>query len=170
MKKVFLLAPLVVLLALQGYAQHTPTVEMFGGYSHDRILSAGSGEPVHSNGWEASANWNLNHWFGLKADFDGSYCCHQQYLYSFLGGPQLSLRKEKYTFFVHGLFGGAHAKGLVTTDTNLAWALGGGVDWNVHRVVAIRLPQVDYFGTRFVDGTQNDLRLSGGLVFRFGRK
>jgi len=74
MKKVFLLAPLVVLLALQGYAQHTPTVEMFGGYSHDRILSAGSGEPVHSNGWEASANWNLNHWFGLKADFDGSYC------------------------------------------------------------------------------------------------
>jgi len=170
MKKVFLLAPLVVLWALPGSAQNTPQAEIFGGYSYNRIVSAISGEPVHSNGWEAAANWNLNPWFGLKADFDGSYCCRRQYLYSFLGGPQLSLRRQKYTFFVHGLLGGAHAKGLVTTDTSLAWALGGGVDWNVHRMVSIRLPQVDYFGTRFLDGTQSDLRLSGGLVFRFGTK
>jgi opacity protein-like surface antigen len=177
MKKVFLLASLVFLFALQGYTQDTPKMEIFGGYSYIRITSASAGipsytglSPLDSSGWEASANWNLNHWFGLKADFDGNYCCKGQYIYSFLGGPQLSLRKDKYTVFVHGLLGGAYAQGLYTTDTNLAWALGGGVDWNVNRMLAIRLPQVDYFGTRFLGGTQNDLRVSGGLVFRFGKK
>jgi len=170
MKKLLLVTGLVLLFCSSSFPQDAPMVEVFGGYAYNRILSAASGEPVHTNGWEASAGWNLNRWFGLKADFGGSYCCHQQYLYSFLGGPQLSLRREKYTVFAHGLLGGAHAKGMSTTDTDLAWVLGGGVDWNVHRVVAIRLGQVDYFGTHFFSATQDDLRVSAGLVFRLGKR
>jgi len=170
MKKLLLVIGFLLFCCSLNLAQEIPSVEIFGGYAYSRILSAGSGEPVHSNGWEASAGWNLNRWFGLKGDFEGSYCCHQQYLYSFLGGPQLSLRREKYTVFAHGLLGGAHAKGLSATDTDLAWAAGGGVDWNVHRLLAIRLGQVDYFGTHFLSRTQDDLRVSAGLVFRLGRK
>lgn len=177
MKKAFLLVLLAFVLALPGYAQDFPKFEVFGGYSYIKIMSASAGlssytgaSPLGSSGWQASANWNLNPWFGLKADFDGNYCCSGQYIYSFLGGPQLSVRKPKYTLFGHALVGGANARGLYITDTNVAWVVGGGLDWNVRRFLAIRLPEVDYFGTHFVGGTQSDLRVSGGFVFRFGEK
>jgi len=51
---------------------------------------------------------------------------------------------------------------------------GGGLDLNVHRNFAIRLFQAEYLMTRFADlipatgNMQNDLRLSSGIVFRFG--
>jgi hypothetical protein len=177
MKKALLLGALVLLFALQGHAQDTPKVELFGGYSYIPISSASAGfsaykgqSPLSASGWEASANWNLNRWFGIKGDFGGVYCCSGQYLYSFLAGPQLSLRKPKYTFFVHPMLGGAYAQGLSATNTSFALVLGGGLDWNLHRRLAIRLPQVDYFSTHFYGATQNDLRLSAGLVFRFSNK
>jgi len=170
MKKLLLVTGLLLLCCSSSVAQDTPTIEVFGGYTYNRIVSAGSGLPINGNGWEAAADWNVNSWLGFKGDFEGAYCCHQQYFYGFLGGPQISLRKEKYTVFVHALVGGAHAQGLFTSDTDLAWALGGGVDWNVTRLVAIRVGQVDYFGTHFLNRGQNDLRVSAGFVFRFGKR
>ena len=170
MKKLLVIAGLLLLCGSMSLAQDTPAFEIYGGYSYMHVESAGSGQGLGTDGWEASANWNWNHWLGLKADFDGNYCCNGQHLYTFLFGPQISLRRPKFTFFVHGLVGGAHAQGLVTTDTDLGYAFGGGLDWNVNRWLAIRAPQVDYVGTRFLSSTQNDVRVSGGLVFKLGRK
>ena len=51
---------------------------------------------------------------------------------------------------------------------------GGGLDVKVHHHIAIRLIQAEYLMTRFENLTtgstasQNDMRLSAGLVFRFG--
>jgi hypothetical protein len=51
---------------------------------------------------------------------------------------------------------------------------GGGIDLNIHRHIAIRIVQGEYLMTRFADlstgnrDTQNDIRLSSGLVFGFG--
>jgi hypothetical protein len=51
---------------------------------------------------------------------------------------------------------------------------GGGLDIRVHPHFAIRIVQAEYLMTRFTnlntgaDATQNDMRLSSGLVFRFG--
>ncbi|PYX81904.1 MAG: hypothetical protein DMG66_01330 [Acidobacteria bacterium] len=56
------------------------------------------------------------------------------------------------------------------SDTSLAWALGGGVDWNVLPRVAVRLVQADLLQTRFGDDNQNNGRFSFGVVFKFGGK
>jgi hypothetical protein len=52
------------------------------------------------------------------------------------------------------------------TNTSFATALGGGVDYRLIRILALRL-QVDYVQTRFYSTTQNNLRLSPGVVLRF---
>jgi hypothetical protein len=49
----------------------------------------------------------------------------------------------------------------------LSMVLGGGVDVAVHRNLAVRLIQADYFLTRFGGASQNNARISTGLVFRF---
>jgi outer membrane protein OmpA-like peptidoglycan-associated protein len=104
---------------------------------------------------------------------------------SYLFGPRLSFRHERITPFVQALFGGARASEVTLADctTNctllpiqnaFAWTAGGGLDVRVHRHFAIRIVQAEYMMTRFQDYTtgniasQNDMRLSSGLVFRFG--
>ena len=104
---------------------------------------------------------------------------------SYLFGPRLSFRHDRVTPFVQALFGGAHASEvtlsncalnctLLPTQNTFAWTGGGGLDVTVHRHFAIRIIQAEYLMTRFQDyssgttASQNDMRLSAGLVFRFG--
>jgi outer membrane protein OmpA-like peptidoglycan-associated protein len=104
---------------------------------------------------------------------------------SYLFGPRLSFRHDRVTPFVQALFGGAHASEithsqcalnctLLPTENAFAWTGGGGLDVRVHRHFAIRIIQAEYLMTRFQDystgatASQNDMRLSAGLVFRFG--
>jgi len=167
MKQALLLAPLAALFALPARAQQaSPKFEIYGGYSYMLIKSASSGSKLSSSGWEVAANWNLSPKFGITADFDGNYCCSGQYLYTYLIGPQFTTRRDRYSVFLHALVGGASAQGLTETGSALAWALGAGVDWNVNPRIALRLPQVDWLGTRFLSGTQSDLRISAGVVFK----
>ena len=89
--------------------------------------------------------------------------------------------------FVQALFGGIHASDVTVSsgcsgpgctplpaENKFAMALGGGLDVRVRRHLAIRAIQAEYLMTKFSDinsgssGTQNDMRLSTGLVFRFG--
>jgi opacity protein-like surface antigen len=81
---------------------------------------------MNFNGWNASAQGNINRWLGIDADFSGHYATPitvssqiQSALnsagiigtlpkarsYSFLFGPVLSSRREGFTFFGHALFG-----------------------------------------------------------------
>jgi outer membrane protein OmpA-like peptidoglycan-associated protein/opacity protein-like surface antigen len=104
---------------------------------------------------------------------------------SYLFGPRLSFRHDRVTPFVQALFGGAHASEvtlshcalnctLLPTQNTFAWTGGGGLDVRVHRHFAIRIFQAEYLMTRFQDystgntASQNDMRLSAGLVFRIG--
>jgi outer membrane protein OmpA-like peptidoglycan-associated protein len=104
---------------------------------------------------------------------------------SYLFGPRLSFRHDRITPFVQALFGGVHASEISLADCTFsctllpaenafAWTAGGGLDVRVHRHFAIRVIQAEYMMTRFQDyttgntGSQNDVRLSSGLVFRFG--
>jgi hypothetical protein len=48
----------------------------------------------------------------------------------------------------------------------LATALGGGIDYRLVKLVALRL-EGDYITTRFFNTTQNNIRLSTGVVLRF---
>ena len=122
-----------------------------------------------AHGWEGTLGYNWNHWLTLAADFDGHYCCDQT-MHNFLFGPQINLSKGKLKPYVHGLVGVSHGTSPGFTDTVLGFALGGGLDLKVSDRISVRLVQADYLGTRYGDFTQNNIRLSGGLVFHFGRK
>ena len=107
--------------------------------------------------------------------------------FTYLFGPRLSFRNHsRVTPFAQILFGAAHA-GEVTlsgctgasctplsAQTSFALTAGGGFDIRLARHISLRAIQAEYLMTRFSDpttaagNTQNDLRLSTGLLFRLG--
>jgi len=138
----------------------------FGGFGDDKLMLTDPNE-------NPSTLVNPNH------DSGGT-------VYTYLFGPRLSFRKyERVTPFVQALFGGIHASAVSPSDCSgtcpglpsenaFAFTAGGGLDVKVHHHLAIRIVQAEYLMTRFDDFTtgatagQNDIRLSAGLVFRFG--
>ena len=169
MKKALWLAPLVVLFAMQGFAQDSK-VDIFGGYSYVRSDPGFSLPAGNASGWEGALTYNWNNWLALKADFDGHYCCDQT-MHNFLFGPQINLGHGKVKPYLHGLVGGSHGTSTGGfSDTVLGFALGGGIDVKWTDRISVRVVQADYLGTRYADATQSNFRLSSGLVFHFGKK
>jgi hypothetical protein len=140
-----------------------------GGYDDNKVILTGSGtnEP-------------------LTLDSTGR-------AYTYLFGPRLSYRNaSRFTPFVQGLVGGIRAGEVDATgcvgspdcivlpiQNALAVAVGGGLDFRLTRHFSLRPVQAEYMMTRFADvaygstgkaTTQNDLRLSSGIVFAFGGK
>ena len=56
------------------------------------------------------------------------------------------------------------------SETAFAAAAGGGLDVQLGKRLALRVVQADYLLTRLGGFTQNNARISTGLVFRFGEK
>ena len=148
-------------------------------------------------GWNVAVQGNVNRWFGIKAQVTGQYGnaisikfnpplsipfgVPGQNIYDLLFGPVISHREEKVTFFGHGLLG-AQRVGLSgnipvtvfpisTSETDFAFALGGGVDVKASKHFLIRIGQLEY---EFVNAKgprhENDFRFSAGVVFAFGGK
>lgn len=113
--------------------------------------------------------------------------------YTYLFGPRLSYRNtSRFTPFAQVLVGGIHAGEVdasgctgtpdcvaLPTQDAFAGAIGAGLDFRLSRHFSLRPIQAEYLMTRFaVVGygspgtatTQNDLRLSSGIVFAFGGK
>lgn len=184
MRKLMLVPAMLLLFAGLSVAQESvPAFDVFGGYSY--FNPDGSG--LNGHGWEGAGTLNLNDWFGVTADFSGHYASEEISIinssvdtttYTYLFGPTLSHRTPKFTPFAHFLFGGARVKAsttifgasVSTTDTAFAGAFGGGVDWHAGQNWSIRVGQFDYLMTRFASNTQNNFRISAGLVYRFGSK
>jgi opacity protein-like surface antigen len=108
-------------------------------------------------------------------------------VYTYLVGPRVSFRnRTRITPFAQVLFGGMHASEVLLSncsgvgctplpkENKFAMTAGGGLDIGVSRHFAIRLVQAEYMMTSFenlgtgADARQNDMRLSSGIVFRFG--
>lgn len=138
----------------------------FGGYRSDRIRLTGGGTPA-----------------SVTLDADGT-------VFTYMFGPRLSYRNQsRVTPFGQLLFGVAHASEVtlpgcmgfpscapLPSENALAIAVGGGLDVQVHRNIALRTFQAEYLMTRFRNpspgagqsGTRTNLRLSAGIVFLFG--
>lgn len=167
-------------------------LQLYGGFSYVRsdVRSAEAATlcigctPVfvrqHPNlyGWEFSGAYKLVPFVSAKAEFGEQYGKvngGNVRLKTYLFGPQLSIHGPV-SPFLHAEFGIAHQSvGAYTSavlaspgnDTSFATALGGGLDIPAVPFVAIRLIQIDYLRTSLYHQTQNEPRVSAGIVLRF---
>lgn len=174
MKRCVLVLGAVLLFSGAAAAQdENPKAEVFAGYSYVRANASGTG--FNLNGGSASVSFNPTSSLGIVTDFGGYHVGNiggfsvDGNVYSYMFGPKLALRSGRVTPFVHALFGGAHAtEGTFGVSENaFAMALGGGLDVNATDHIGIRLIQAEYFMTRFFSESQNNARISAGVVFRF---
>jgi PDZ domain/Outer membrane protein beta-barrel domain len=167
------------------YAQDRPKIDVFGGYSYLSVDTNGLISRQSANGWEASVSGNFNRRFALEGDVSGYYKTFsvlgvgdvKVHDYGFVGGPRINLGPA----FVHALIGGDHATGSAlggsVSQDSFAGAFGGGVQIPVAPRWAVRA-SADYVLTRhnifkllyplLPDYTQNNFRVSAGVVFSFG--
>src|SRR5689334_2922536 len=133
--------------------QITPVADLFVGYSYIRFSTNTLGNKEHFNlhGLDANIAGNINHWFSLVGDFgvhrikdlppgvSGS-------AYTYMFGPRFSHRGERWTPFLHVLFGAARLADIQGTpptgsaffnrsfsENAFATALGGGIDVNFNK-------------------------------------
>lgn len=181
-------------------AQNLPTGELYGGFSYANTDLFSTNKRAGLTGWEGSLGVNLGSRLALVADFGGDYGTSRvpvlvptpfptcppfcptsvtdfsvdTKLYTFLFGMRVPYRKwEKFTPFGQALFGRAHVSGNVPgfseIDSKFSYALGAGGDYTISPRLAWRV-QVDYLRTRFFKGTQDNVRVSTGIVLHFTRK
>jgi len=186
---IYILAFAVLLFATPSRAQ---SIEVFGGYSYVRapvtftqtILCPVPGCPTGTNtqnlnlsGWEAGGAIKILGPLALVADFSrtsGSFQGANVHLQTYLAGPQLRF-PGRISPFAHFLVGAAHesvdtSAGSLTfgpTQSAFATALGGGIDLKVLPLISIRPIQIDYLLTHFNSSTQNQPRVSAGIVLHF---
>jgi hypothetical protein len=186
---IYILAFAVLLFATPSRAQ---SIEVFGGYSYVRapvtftqtILCPVPGCPTGTNaqnlnlsGWEAGGAIKILGPLALVADFSrtsGSFQGANTRLQTYLAGPQLRF-PGRISPFAHFLVGAAHesvdtSAGSLTfgpTQSAFATALGGGIDLKVLPLISIRPIQIDYLLTHFNSSTQNQPRVSAGIVLHF---
>ena len=151
-------------------------------------------------GWHFTATENKTSWIGGIVDVSGDYSSptvnigtptspvnvrFNRQAYPILFGPRFYYRKlDRLTLFGEPMIGLAVARlnvasaseipelsGLLPmTKTSWAYALGGGADYNVTNLVAIR-GQFDWIRSHFPQTLardfQNNYRVAGGIVIKF---
>ena len=185
MKKLALIICLVTGLSLVAMAQDSGasttsyphgTGEAAFGYTHV------TGD-IGQNGWFASGAKNFGDHFAGEAEITGSYgntsvlnFTAKQHQYAFLFGPKVMFdtRNARLTPFAHRLFGVAHTgldtniPGANDSDSSFAWALGGGIDYNITHNIAAR-GKADVYHTDYFGNGDAHARWGLGLVYKFGR-
>ena len=194
------------------WAQEFPRGEVGLDYSYVRFAPSAPYSKGHSiNGGGGSIAYNINDVIGVKMDLQGYESTKtsinippnqlfpnglsgrvQGNLFTYLFGPQITLRSHFIHPFGHVLFGGAHSnvyanvfRQLCATqngscpnvdkapsNNTFAMTFGGGVDIPVGKHVAIRPAEVDYllttFDNPFTGGSnQHNFRYAAGVIFSF---
>jgi len=169
-------AVLLLLLAIGAAsplaAQEMPRVQVFGGYSYTRFdtPSFGFANTTGLNGYTFSPAYNIMRGFGVMAELSGQYKTGAN-LRDVAGGPQFLYARGNMLFSAHLLFG--EARSLVQVggpqeDSARVVSFGGGLDYSISPRFAVRAFQVDYVHTALFNTTQDNLRFSTGLVYRWG--
>jgi hypothetical protein len=179
-----------------------PTVEINTGYSYANInLAAQSAVFAPSgrsyNGMEFDTKLNVRSHLGLGLDLArevgqstiadplGHEANMRIDATQFLAGPELTLRAQKFSVFVHGLCGLTHTSlnvlrgysstwyldspdySALATRTSLAFGAGGGIERNFNDHMAFRLLDADYIPSR-VDGQwESNIRVGTGVNLKF---
>jgi outer membrane protein OmpA-like peptidoglycan-associated protein/opacity protein-like surface antigen len=178
--------------------QPAPKWELFGGYSffqpgadvHGQLPGAlfpiSSRMEANPRGIGLSATYDFNRWFGLTLDTSTHWGSGESTLarriddaaFSNLSfGPKATFRSEHFSPFVEFLVGDHRLMPDAFHDIDkLGFMLGGGLDLNVSRHVALRLFRADYVYSNYQYGAAavtprtdiRGLRLQAGINFMFG--
>jgi hypothetical protein len=184
MRKLVVTAIVIVAFAGIASAQIPTSGNIFFGYSY-YSTDLSSIDRANTNGWEGSLEGKVFPFLGIVADFSGHYgsqnfvggvcglsCQPVGYnanvaVHNVLFGPRVSFSAGKFRPFAEALVGVGHVNANAAgSNTSFASAIGGGLDYKLMRVLAWRF-QGDYVSTRFFGATQNNARLSTGIVLRF---
>ena len=186
-------------LATVAAAQEPPAPkwELYGGYSffdpganvHGQLpgalLPLSSRLESNPRGAGASATYNFNRWFGLTLDTSTDWGSGEVGLPKRIDdaafanisfGPKITFRHHRLSPFVEALVGDHRLTPDAFHDVDkLGLLVGGGLDINLSRHVALRLIRADYVVSnyRFAPPTVTStdirgLRAQSGLVFMFG--
>lgn len=140
MKVTTVVCTLILLCGLAAWAQEQPRVEVAVDYSFVRFNPNNLYTTSHNlNGAGGSFTYNVNSWFGVKAELFGYGASTSKFvippstflpsggtftasgnMFTYLFGPQFKYRAKKVQPFVHALFGGAYSN----TYANLYSAAG----------------------------------------------
>jgi opacity protein-like surface antigen len=161
-----------------------PTVKASVGYAYLN-MSLPSSNRIDLSGLDTAVTADFLHRWGATADFtyvrasDVLSTGHHADVLSYLAGPVFyPTQHAKLTTYVRGLIGASRVTGVVPSNGNyyetgyvnkLAWALGGGVEYQVSRSVAFR-GGGDYLHTEFFDlggviRGQNNFRAVCSVVY-----
>jgi hypothetical protein len=184
MRKIGLIVFALALLPGLANAQIPTSGNVFFGYSYYNADLSSVGRSSF-NGWTGAVEGKVFPFLGIVGEVTETYgsenthviACfplscpttnislHEQ---TFLFGPRVSVSVGKIRPFAEVLIGGAHGSGNngFGSETSFATAVGGGIDYKIIRPVAWRF-QGDYVQSRFSSTTQNNVRLSTGIVIRF---
>lgn len=205
----------MLLLAVAALAQEYPKAELALDYSYMHFAPSQAFTNNKSlNGGGGAFVWNFTEHIGVKMDLQGYGSFTDTFhipagtpglpagangsvsgnLFTYLFGPQLKFRKQRYEILTDTLIGAAHSNVYGTafkticqpiaggcganssSPSNNGWAvlLGGGVDIPINHTFSIRPAQLDYLLTRFgnffteANANQNSFRYSAGVVINFG--
>jgi hypothetical protein len=164
-RKVSLLVGVLFLISLGvgSGASAQDKVELYGGYSFFHLQNSPGASNL--NGFIFSGEYKFAPWVGavgeVAADYGGGSS-----VTTYLVGPQVSF-PARVSPFAHFLIGGAHFGQTGFTDNSFATSLGFGIDAKIAPAFKWRIIEGDYVTTRFGGGTQNNARISTGIVFRF---
>jgi opacity protein-like surface antigen len=178
-----------LLLSAAAYGQGLGGAEVSLGYDYLRANAPpGQCGCFNMNGFSGEFATGVGHGFSVVADLGGYHqgnvnsSGQSLWVVNYLFGPRLSYRRSKHwTPFAQFLAGGAHGSGTLYGTTAgasgsanaFSLSAGGGLDWNATRHLSMRLFQVEYLNTRLPNASnniQNNLRVTAGVVFRFGKK
>lgn len=187
MRRLAALIAFLLAAAMPLEAQFGSKVALFGGYSYWHAGRDFGGTGFSLNGWDASAEAGGN-WLSGVADFSRQYASPSgidENQYSLLFGPQVSVPHLPGVIpFAHVLAGVVHGTDstvvlgiscppactpLITTGNAFASALGGGLDVKALGPLWIRAFQVDYVHANLSPDHHEQVRLSFGVVLRFGK-
>lgn len=148
------------------------------------------------SGWNGSLEVKIFPYIGMVADFSEHYGSQSEplavgtcaigvvcgpvtangHLQNYLFGPRVSASFGKIRPFGEILVGAGHVSVKVNSpfpdnfpvpgETSFATAIGGGFDYKIIRPIAARF-QGDYIRTSFFGTSQNNIRVSTGIVVRF---
>jgi opacity protein-like surface antigen len=181
MKKVILVAVLLLGCCALAMAEELPKGDVFAGYSYYHCNTQVVSGDCNLNGWIVSFSANANKWIGAVGELNGNYgsvgIADDVKRMSFLIGPRIYFRGfERFTPFAHALVGDTYQKmksgrQQLIKENDFTLAVGGGIDIKVAKNIAVRPVQMDYVTfDQKVANRLNNFRYSAGIVFRFGEK